>query len=518
MHSEGASTLLQALFAGWSLVLLAWLGGAILTLPLERLLRPAVRLGGRPPAAWCLHLGVWTLLFSALLLFTWRPGFAAGVALALCLLLVLVNNAKFHALQEPFLFSDFGLFSQALRHPRLYLPFLGMGPAVAAAGAIALALYLGLTLEPPLSAALGIAGVLAAAASGLGTAAVLLGVGSRLARPPSLDPRRDLVELGLAASLWLYWRIERLDRQPSAPPSTLPHRLRPRPNRRLPDIVAVQNESFCDARRLWQGVRPGLLPNLDRARDTAVSHGRLEVPAWGANTMRTEFGFLSGIAPDRLGVHRFNPYRHFARQPIPSLAALLRSIGYYTVCIHPHPVSFFARDKVYPQLGFDRFIDLQHFDRRETCGPYVCDAAVTRMIRRVLAEASGPVFVFAITMENHGPLHLERVAPGDHQALYRQAPPTGFDDLTVYLRHLVNADRMLGDLLDTLAERTDPGLLCWFGDHVPSMPLVYSATGHEDGRTDYLVWQPQQAGSLQRDLAVHQLAAEVLAAAGLIRD
>jgi len=43
-----------------------------------------------------------------------------------------------------------------------------------------------------------------------------------------------------------------------------------------------------------------------------------------------------------------------------------------------------------------------------------------------------------------GRLHLERVAPGDVPRLYTRPPPSGFDDLAVYLKHLGNADRMMG--------------------------------------------------------------------------
>jgi phosphoglycerol transferase MdoB-like AlkP superfamily enzyme len=193
----------------------------------------------------------------------------------------------------------------------------------------------------------------------------------------------------------------------------------------------------------------------------------------------------------------------------------LRTLGYHTVCIHPHPASFFSRDQVYPRLGFDEFIDVRHFDRGDTCGPYICDAAVTRMIRQVLDSATKPVFVFAITMENHGPLHLEKVSSGDVEHLYSKPPPADFSDLGVYLRHLENADVMLGELTDKLRHRPRPGALCWFGDHVPSMPQVYARTGHTDGRTDYLIWRQDQEDVRYQDLAVEDLAAVLLEVSGL---
>ncbi len=498
----------------------AWLLGGLLTLPLERLVRPqGANARPRPYATWMIQAGLWTLAFSALLLLSQRPVFSACLALAGALLVVLVNNAKYQALREPFLFSDFGLFSQALRHPRLYLPFLGLGKAAAGILAVGLSLYLGLELEPALAQRLGGAPFLAVAAGGLAGGALLLWRGGRAAPPPGLDPQRDLHRLGLAASLWLYWRLERLPTPVPRAPVRSNDRERGAARRSTgararPHIIAVQSESWFDARRLLPTIRPEVFAHFDRIRAAAALHGRLQVPAWGANTMRTEFAFLSGLSPADLGVHRFNPYRRFARRPVPSLASRLKPLGYRTLCLHPHPASFFARDRVFPNLGFHEFVDIGGFDRAETCGPYICDAAVTRKLAELLESADRPLFVFAITMENHGPLHLEQVAPGDEQRLYTRPPPAGFDDLTVYLRHLENADRMLRDLTDILSQRQD-GLLCWFGDHVPSMPSVYAAQGFEDGRTDYLLWRPDHATPQRRDLAVEALGAALLGVAGL---
>jgi hypothetical protein len=99
--------------------------------------------------------------------------------------------------------------------------------------------------------------------------------------------------------------------------------------------VLVQSESFFDVRRLYPGVRPALLSRFDALRRQALKHGLLLVSAWGANTIRTEFAVLSGIGDDALGVHRFNPYRRFARRDILTLPHHLRALGYETVCIHP---------------------------------------------------------------------------------------------------------------------------------------------------------------------------------------
>ena len=284
-------------------------------------------------------------------------------------------------------------------------------------------------------------------------------------------------------------------------------------------LVVVQSESFFDPRRLFSGIRRDVLSEFDSLRSGAICHGQLQVAAWGANTVRTEFAFLSGLAAEALGVHRFNPYRRLARQGVATLATFLRHHGYRTICVHPYAGSFYARHEVFPQLGFDEFIDIRAFTGAVREGPYVSDLAVAEKVAALLQTAAGqPLFVFVITMENHGPLHLERVAPGDEERFYSAVPSAGCEELTIYLRHLANADRMAGRLRAALEELPDPAYLCWFGDHVPIMPGVYRALGVPDGRTDYLIWCNGgfPGAPVPRELRVEQLGGLILQRMGLL--
>ncbi|MBI1285518.1 MAG: sulfatase-like hydrolase/transferase [Thiobacillus sp.] len=500
--------------------LTAALAATLLLSPLfDRLMQPGLRWRDRLAAAWVIQLGLVGLAFGLLLVLTRRPGFAAALTLAGQLVLVLVNNAKFKALREPFVFSDFGLYSQALAHPRLYLPFLGLAPAIAGVLAFIVALYLGLVLEASLVDQMGLANFAIAAGSVMLLAVIAVTVGSRLVPPPSLSACNDLQHFGLLASLWLY-RLAEYRHDPGNPSHLARQRPRLRvaklPEKKLPHFLVVQSESFFDVRRLYPQIRPEILGHFDAACRSAAAHGPLRVPAWGANTMRTEFAFLSGLDEEMLGVHRFNPFRRFAHHRGQTLATALRDAGYDTVCLHPHPASFFSRDRVYPQLGFDSFIDIRAFPDAEKVGPYVSDAAVAARVRELLAAAEAPTLLFVITMENHGPLHLEPVAAGDIERLYRTPPPCSFDDLSVYLRHLANADHMLGELV-ALCERNDrETVLCFYGDHVPSMPHVYAAQDFHDGRSDYLIWRSGSVTDQVEELAADQLGRRLLQVAGML--
>ena len=263
-----------------------------------------------------------------------------------------------------------------------------------------------------------------------------------------------------------------------------------------------------------------MLAAFDAAKEKATAFGTLSVPALGANTVRSEFGFLSGVDDSNLGAHKFNPYESVLKGwQVETLPKLLKRLGYRTVCIHPYFAEFYSRDRVFPLLGIDEFIDVSAFDGAERAGHFVSDAAVADKILEVLAKTDQPTFVFAITMENHGPLHLENVLPEEIGALYDSAPPVGFDDLSAYLRHLKNADQMVARLTSAFDLMPTPVSLCWYGDHVPIMPDVYDLLQNWPSDSDYLIWNnwadPHEQPGFElpsHPLAIHQLARAWLAA------
>lgn len=488
--------------------------GSAVSAGMERLMTPRP-MAVRSWSTWAVHVGLWFIAHALLTLVLGRPWFAAATVSALVLMLVLVNNAKFKSLREPFVFQDYEYFTDAIRHPRLYIPFLGWWRFMAAAAGFVLAVVVGLGWEAVPAARFDGLGQLGGVGLVLSSGLLLLMLSHGRSPPITLDPDQDLHVLGLLASLWCYGLEGR--RLPSARSPF--EGLADLPGRgELPHLVAIQSESFFDTRTLYPGIRPEVLTRYDALKAEAVLQGTLAVPAWGANTVRTEFAFLTGVREEALGVHRFNPYRALAAGwEVVSVAAFLKRLGYRTVCIHPYPASFYLRGRVYPCLGFDAFEDISAFDGAARAGPYVGDAAVAERIAAILAAADEPVFIFAITMENHGPLHLEQVTAADEASLYTQPPPSGCEDLTVYLRHLRNADGMVGRLRDAALASPRPVGLCWYGDHVPIMPAVYDRFGAPDGDVEYVFWHSQgSAAPLQRNLEAARLGMAWLGTLGLV--
>lgn len=507
--------------AFWIPLLPPYLIGLVLSFAVEALLTPRpVAPWKRPMAAVGVHVGVWTLAFALELILFRRPYFGVANVLAIQLLIVLVNNAKYHALREPFVYPDFEYFVDAIKHPRLYLPFFGLSRALAAGGGYGAALWAGLALEDSVTAGAGIWLVSFAELPqehmfnptaplmpflvhtfGLATAALALAILAGKHNPVNFCASDDLRRLGSVAALWAYARSER---QPTADLRSRAPFATPQPPDSLmdaqPDLVVIQSESFFDARRAYpQLLRDDILENFDLLKSEAFAYGQLKVAAWGANTVRTEFAFLSGMGSKVLGIHQYNPYRKLASQGFPTIASYLRTLGYRTVCVHPYHRNFYRRDKVLPLLGFDEFISIEAFLDAKREGPYVGDRELGEYVALMLRQKSDqPTYVHVITMENHGPLHWESVDPEDVADVFKEPMPEQCRDLVAYARHLRNADAMFGALRRVLIERDRPSGLCIFGDHVPIMPRVYGELGEVEGTTDYVIWRQDRCGS-QKD-------------------
>ncbi|WP_374202402.1 LTA synthase family protein [Burkholderia cenocepacia] len=476
----------------------------VLSFVLDRMAKPHTPLR-RTGVSLLLHILSIGWIAGLMLAVTSRPIFAAFVALGLVGLVVAISNAKYESLREPFVFTDLSLFSQLFSHPRLYLPFLSIGKVVAITVGVMFVIC-GFVSEPAVS-------LNSMWLQLLLLVILFLAIRMLAARLPlSLDPCVDQTRHGFFAVFIAYLMnglrsetFASLGRAMVASPFGAGE------PQRCADVIVIQSESFCDIRRVCDAVNSSGFAQLDRARREAVHYGELTVPAWGANTMRTEFAVLTGIPSAALGYARFYPYA-FVRRVCISLAHWFSRAGYATLAIHPYYVDFFGRNRVFPLLGFEQFLDIGHFADAARAGPYVADAAVAETIISTLNASGGkPRFIFAMTMENHGPLHLEQVLPGESSSRHTLGEDASWRDLTAYLRHIENADAMIGRLLDHLRTSDRETVVCFYGDHVPALPYVFDKLGVSPQTSDYFIWRNYGTDTPEcRNLAAEELGSVLL--------
>jgi len=487
----------------------------LITVFTERFIQPKATVFSAKTLA--LHSAIITSLFLGLTLIVQRPIFSSLTVIIFFMIVVAVNNAKYTALKEPLVFSDFAMFAQAFKHPRLYFGFLGLAPVIIAT-TIIISLIIGvLYLEPALPF------TWQRILSTVSSIVILLFLSRRFVLTLNLseDIETDNATLGIVNNLFSYFMHAKakehdgliktiVEESPFntinlSPPPFLP--LLYNDDKTVihkPNITVIQSESFFDARRLHPAIKKSILKNFDKINKESLQYGKLKVPAWGANTMRTEFSFLSAIPNEKLGFHRYYPYQFLAKYQLHTIASALKNQGYYCVCIHPHPASFFGRDKIFPKMGFDEFIDIDDFQAAEKFGPYISDETVTQKILEITQKKTDkPLFIFVITMENHGPLHLEKTSKEEQieyfESNHAKDLPHELNDLTVYLRHLKNADKMIKTLTDEYRKSEVETTLCFYGDHVPSMPTIYQQTNYQDEHSDYFIWQSNTVNDVTRD-------------------
>ena len=494
----GVSGLLH-LAAGLLLVAIAWL-------------IPRRIAGARRAAATVLLLDALPILSGAglLSLATGRPLFAGLVVLALSAGFALADYTMRQTLREPVVFSESVELPQVFSHPHLYLPFAGPGLVVGGAALAVLLATALLVVEPPLwmpQPLIALGGIaLIAVGMWLFAREPCLGFAARILYRlgPSGEPFADAAALGPFAMLLVHAAIARAERPErrralAAPPVI------GRASASASPIVLVQCESFFDARRLTPLLGSDLLPAFDDCVVNAVLSGRLEVPGWGANTMRTEFAVLTGIPETALGYDRFNPYYALARQPIASQVWRLRCAGYRTICLHPFDPRFFRRDLAMPALGFDTFLDHRALGGSSR-PPYCSDPDLARQVLRVLDEAAPKSFIFVITMGNHGPW-LEKgppIEPGVAKLFDPVVVPEGVA-LQRYLDGLRRSDEMLGILTAALERRRNGAILGFYGDHLPSLPRAFTHFGFTEPHSDYLIWRQGGGPPSRCDIAAHRL-------------
>lgn len=475
-------------------LLTGWLDGGVGVVPLRLLDQPRYPLANAWPGL---------LLAIILLTLTRRALLSFGLAFLLQGLVYGINVLKVANLGTPLLPDDFRMVGQ-LRKGGMHLlagylphspwPYLGLLLAI---GVIVLAWR----LEPPIVARrprrprLLAGGVLMVA-----LLSMLLGLpvwGSIYnAKVLWLEPwsaSTTTEHSGLISSLMLFHlQYSRSQRKPDravamqlieqSTPGLLQAMHAPPPTGELPDIVVVQSESLFDPSIMRGYEHSNFAPNLRRLAGQGIS-GRLHVPTFGGGTIRTEFEVLTGLSLRYFDNLQF-PYLQMSHKALPSLVRTLASHGYTTTALHGNDPAFWNRITAFKSLGFDRFVSQSAFPAGAAMdGKYMADSAMTDEIMVQLKDTGPPQFLFAISIEAHGPYDVEPAHAAERDAIPVPDGIGGKDkrELQTYLYHLQHADAELGRMVKLLAQRKRPSLVLFYGDHLPALSNSYQITGFVDG-------------------------------------
>lgn len=256
----------------------------------------------------------------------------------------------------------------------------------------------------------------------------------------------------------------------------------------LPNVVLILSESFMDP-TVMAGMAEAddAIPEVRRLLQ-AGEGGMMRVPTYGGGTVKTEFEVLTGMPLDAFPGINFPYFTLAGRKRLPALPAIFRDYGYRAIAVHGNSPAFWSRSAIFRTMGFQDFLSLSEFKEHGLKdGSWYSDASMTDIVLREISKESGPAFVFAISMENHGPYSREQKVRDRVRWQSVELPATVVSEgarleLRNYLYHLGNADRQLARLVSELGKESRPYVVVFFGDHLPAFNNVYEEVGFVDGQ------------------------------------
>lgn len=291
-----------------------------------------------------------------------------------------------------------------------------------------------------------------------------------------------------------------------------------------PNIIFLQLESFFDLSRV-NGVTysDNPIPVFSSLRETCQT-GYLTVPSVGAGTANTEFEILTGMNLDYFGAGEY-PYKTVLQNvTCESMAYNLKELGYQATAIHNNTATFYDRNLVFSNLGFDRFDSIEYMKNvsYNSIG-WAKDKILTQQIMDACTNTKEQDFIYAISVQDHGKyptdpieephISVQGFAPDDEERQHA---------FTYYVNEVHETDAFLGYLISELNAFEEPVLLVLYGDHLPNIDMTQEEIeGGNLFQTEYVIWtndamkKERTLKKESKDLCAYQLSSYVLGKLGI---
>ena len=312
--------------------------------------------------------------------------------------------------------------------------------------------------------------------------------------------------------------MDEIGEEPEAVPTAVPAAQRfDAEDIKTPNIVYVQLESFFDVDTII-GAEFSRDPipcfhSLLREWPT----GELYVPTVGGGTANVEFEVMSGLNMDFFGAGE-TPYNTIIQEvTCETIANVLREHGYSSTALHNNTGTFFSRNSVYANLGYDRFDSLEYMlEPKYNDVGWAHDAVLTDEILRAMESSEARDLIFAITVESHGKYGETYVAePGDVEVL---AAPEGIylAPFQNYVNVIPAVDSFIEELIEAFEAYDEPVVAIFYGDHLPGLGLdPEMLTTGDYYASRYVIWNNFGAEFDAPDMQAYRLSAELLRQLGI---
>lgn len=267
-------------------------------------------------------------------------------------------------------------------------------------------------------------------------------------------------------------------------------------NKNTPNVVFIMSESFSDF-RVFDSL------NIDKdiysGFDSVASEGYVGncvVPTFGGYTTRTEFELLTGLPTYAINTPSVPQNLLKKQKVINTIPSYFKTLGYNAAYIHPFSKTFYDRDTLYTEYGFDNlYFDDSMTVETENFRRYISDKSVFNEIKSVLKSNKSPSYIFATTMQNHQPYYAETAE--------------GADQLSYYLAGVKETSDQLREFTNWLKDFDEDVILVFVGDHFPFFTPddnVYDRLAVSDNNADliynqkYIMWNNYDSSIFDKNI------------------
>lgn len=279
-----------------------------------------------------------------------------------------------------------------------------------------------------------------------------------------------------------------------------------------PNIIFVQLESHFDVTQV-----KGLKFNKDPLENfhkymKQYSSGQLSMPSYGAGTANSEFELITGMNLDHFGAAEY-PYKTVLQDTTTeSMATVLKQYGYKAHAIHDNSASFYDRDLVFSQLGFDTFTTKESMNiRKWTENGWAKDGILTGYIMDSLNSTKNQDYVYCISVQGHGDYPTTQIIENPGIKVEGIKDEALKNKYTYYVNQVYQMDQFVGRLVKALEKRGEPTILCMYGDHLPSLDIEdEDLTYGNKYQTSYFMWDNIGLKKQDGTIEAYDLGSEVL--------
>nr|WP_297937675.1 alkaline phosphatase family protein [uncultured Lachnoclostridium sp.] len=276
-----------------------------------------------------------------------------------------------------------------------------------------------------------------------------------------------------------------------------------------PNVIFIQLESFFDVNYVNDVTfSENPIPYFTNLKENYTS-GFLKVPSVGAGTANTEFEVLTGMSTAFFGAGEYPFKTILTKKTCESMAYLFSSQNYATHAIHNNDGTFYSRNKVYANLGFDTFTPMEYmYNLEKNPRGWAKDNILPEEIFKCIDSTEESDFVFTVSVQGHGRYPSEQIDPTQTITISgNNHKKTSFE---YYANQIHEMDQMIGNLIDQIEESEEPTVLVLYGDHLPTLGLDESRLENANMyETEYVIWDNIGLKKQDEDLYSYQLSTKV---------